>query len=180
QTMHKINQNIIRQIFTLLLILLLAYLIVLELVPFMSGLLGAVTLYILLKKRMRKMVLSGWNPNLAASVLLLLSFIGILIPIGITATMLAPKIDNGIEKVRETFQSVKAEVDEYEYKIGFEFLSTFDSEKTSQFISDSVEDLVGNVFNIFIAISIMYFLLFYMLVNRKKFIESMYTYLPLR
>src|SRR5690606_32050355 len=56
----------------------------------------------------------------------------------------------------------------------------FDSEKTSQFISDSVEDLVGNVFNIFIAISIMYFLLFYMLVNRKKFIESMYTYLPLR
>ena len=75
--MHKINQNIIRQIFTLLLILLLAYLIVLELVPFMSGLLGAVTLYILLKKRMRKMVLSGWNPNLAASVLLLISFIGI-------------------------------------------------------------------------------------------------------
>lgn len=178
--MHKINQNIIRQIFTLLLILLLAYLIVLELVPFMSGLLGAVTLYILLKKRMRKMVLSGWNPNLAASVLLLISFIGILIPIGITATMLAPKVDNGIEKVRETFQSVKAEVAEYEYKIGFDFLSTFDSEKTSQFISESVEDLVGNVFNIFIAISIMYFLLFYMLVNRKKFIESMYTYLPLR
>ena len=178
--MPKIHQNIIRQVFTLLLILLLAYFIVLELVPFMSGLLGAVTLYILLKKRMRKMVLNGWNPNLAAGVLLLLSFIGILIPIGITATMLVPKIGNGIEKVQETFQSVKAEIAEYEYKIGFELLSTFDSEKTSQFISDSIENLVGNVFTIFIAISIMYFLLFYMLVNRKKFIESMYTYLPLR
>lgn len=178
--MQKINQNIVRQVFTLLLVLFLGYLIFVELIPFMIGILGAITFYILLKNRMRKMIQKGWNPSFSAALLLLLSFIGILIPIGIASMMLVPKILRGVDKLQKTLQDAKSKATTYEDILGFEVFSLFDSEKASKFVSSGLESLLGNAFNIFIALSIMYFMLYYMLVNRKQFIESIYTYLPLR
>src|SRR5690606_38780988 len=64
--------------------------------------------------------------------------------------------------------------------VGMDISSSFDAGKITSFISSGLESLVGSTFNALIAISIMYFFLFYMLVNRKKFIESMYIYLPMR
>lgn len=53
--MQRIHQDIIRQVFTLILILLLG-LLILELAPYLSGLLGAITLYIMSKNSMAKLV----------------------------------------------------------------------------------------------------------------------------
>src|SRR5690554_2387942 len=178
--MIKIHQNIIRQVFTLILVLLLGYMIFIEMVPFMSGVFGAITLYILLKKIMRKMVLNGWNPNLAAILLLAISFFGILIPIGLLGTLLFNRVQKVAGKTSEVVSKIKEEVEIFEQTVGVNFLGTLDSEKTSNYVSDALENLIGNTFNISIAILIMYFLLYYMLVNRKQFIESLYTYLPLK
>jgi predicted PurR-regulated permease PerM len=176
----KIDQNIIRQIFTLLLILFLGYLIFIVMMPFMTGVFGAITLYILMKRPMRKMVLKGWNPNLAASLLLIISFFGILIPIGLIGIMLYNRVQRVANKSSEIIKTIKEQIEVFENSIGVNFSGTLDSDKTADFISTALENLIGSTFNTTIAITIMYFLLFYMLVNRKQFIESMYTYLPLR
>ena len=65
--MKSISPQIIRQIFVLLLILLMGSLIFKEMAPYLSGVLGAVTIYVLLRGWMKKLVLKkGWNPNVAA------------------------------------------------------------------------------------------------------------------
>ncbi len=51
-----INAKIIRQIFLLLLIVLIGVLIFREMTPYFSGVLGAITLYVLLKRSMVKLV----------------------------------------------------------------------------------------------------------------------------
>jgi len=178
--MIKIHQNIIRQVFTLILILLLGYMIFMEMIPFMSGVFGAITLYILLKKIMRKMVLNGWNPTLAATLLLTISFFGILIPIGLLGILLFNRVQKAASKTSEVISVIKEEIEIFEKTVGINFSGTIDSEKISNYVSDALENLIGNTFNISIAILIMYFLLYYMLVNRKQFIESLYTYLPLK
>lgn len=179
--MPKIHKNIIRQLFSLLLILLLGYLIFKAMIPFMSGLLGAITLYILLKKWMRNLVLNRkWRPGWAAAFLMFLSFVGILIPVGLTVMMLSSKISTAANKTTDVLQVITDQISVVENSLGFDISSSIDSEKIGSVITNLLESLVGNTFNSFIAISIMYFLLYYMLVNRKQFIESMYTYLPLR
>lgn len=72
---------IIRQIFVLLLILLFAILIFKEIFPYLSGILGAITIYVLLRKWMVYLVKKKWKPHLAAAFLMFLSFVCILLPV---------------------------------------------------------------------------------------------------
>ncbi|MEX0995807.1 MAG: AI-2E family transporter [Flavobacteriaceae bacterium] len=177
--MQKINQAVIRQIFTLLLIVALGLMIFIELVPYLTGLLGAITFYILFRNIMRKMVHKGWNASLSAILLMLISFIGILVPIGLVSMMLLSKFKRGLERANSAIQVVKDQVVLIENNLGIELTSSIDSEQSSKWLSDGLQSLLGDTFNIFIAISIMYFLLYFMLVNRKQFIESLYTYMPM-
>ena len=180
EIMQQINQSIIRQIFTLLLILSLGILIFKELIPYLTGLLGAIALYIICRNVMRSLVRKGWKPPVAAIFLMTLSLIGILVPIGLVSLMLLSKIKRGLERANSAILIVQEQLAIVEDSIGINISSSIDSEQTSQWLSESFQSLLGDSFNIFIAVSIMYFLLYFMLVNRKQFIESIYTYLPLR
>ena len=83
--MKAIPSKVIRQVIILLGLSIVGYLIFHELLPYLSGVLGAITLYVLLKRPLEILKAKGWNSSLATSLLMFLSFIGILIPIfGIT------------------------------------------------------------------------------------------------
>ncbi len=178
--MQRIHQDIIRQVFTLLLIVILGLLIFLELAPYLSGLLGAITLYIISKNFMTKLVKKGWNPSLAAGLIMFISFVGILIPVGLVVLLLSNKVKNALNRLESLISMVKENFSVIENQFNIEFLSSFDSQETSDWISNNIQNFLGSTFNIFIALSIMYFLLYYMLVHRKEFIESIYTYFPMR
>lgn len=174
-----INQYLIRQVFTIILILALGILIFIELVPYMTGLLGAITLYILFRDKMRSMVQKGWKPPLAALFLMLISLVAILIPLGLVSLMLLSKVKRGLERANSALSIFKEQMIGIEQTLGVEIFSSIDSEKTSEWMNEGLQGILGDSFNILIAISIMYFLLYFMLVNRKQFIESLYSYLPL-
>ena len=62
-----INQNRIRQILYLLVILLLGYMLARQLSGFIPALLGAITLYMIMRKTMEYLVLKRkWSKGLAA------------------------------------------------------------------------------------------------------------------
>lgn len=178
--MQRIHQDIIRQVFTLILILLLGSLIFLELAPYLSGLLGAITLYIISKRYMIKLVKKGWNPSLAAGLIMFISFVGILIPVSLVVMMLSNKVKNALNKFETLVATLKENFSILENQFNIDFLNSFDSQEAADWVSHNIQNLLGSTFNIFIALSIMYFLLYYMLVNRKEFIESIYTYFPMR
>lgn len=111
---------------------------------------------------------------------MLISFVGILIPISLIVLMLSNKVKNALNKLESLISMLKENFSIIENQFNIEFLNSFDSQEAADWVSNNIQNLLGSTFNIFIALSIMYFLLYYMLVNRKEFIESIYTYFPMR
>lgn len=177
--MNYIHPKIIRQIFTLLLILLIGGVIFWEMVPYLSGVLGAVTVYVLFRKWMIKMVDKGWNPNLAAVLIMVISFVGVLLPVGAMVVMLGNKIGHAVDQSENVVEAIKNQLFIVEKEIDYEISSKIDPSAVSSWIAENLQGFAGGTFNILVAIGIMYFLLFYMLTNHKQLRESLFDYIPI-
>lgn len=177
---NSIPPKIIRQVFVILTILLMGSLIFRELIPYLTGVLGAITIYVLMRNWMYKLVNKRkWNPSLAATVLMLISFFGILIPISGIILMLSNKIGKAVENYGEVVHAIKDQLGKVEDKVGFDLTSRIDATAVSGWVSDNLQGFVGGTFNAFIAIGLMYFMLFYMFTNRKDLRESLREYIPM-
>ena len=177
--MKSIDQSIIRQFFVLILIFLIGGLIFWEMVPYLSGVLGAITIYVLFKKWMAKLVDKGWNAHLAASLIMLISFVLILVPVGGLVLMLGNKVSSAVDKSENVIGAVKDQMFNLENRVGYDLSSQIDPSGASSWVADNLQGFAGETFTIFIAIAIMYFLLYYMLTNRKHLRESLYEYIPI-
>ena len=172
--MEQIPAKIIRQIFVLLLILLMGSLIFKEMLPYLTGVLGAVTIYILMRKWMSVLVnKKKWKPSLAALMLMFISFVCILLPIAGIVMMLGNKIGKAVENSEEVITAVKDQIAKTEHYLGFDISSKMDTGAITGWISENLQGLVGGTFNAFIAIGLMYFMLYYMLTNRKELRETL-------
>jgi predicted PurR-regulated permease PerM len=176
--MNIINPNIVRQLFVLLLILLLGSVIFFQLLPYFSGVLGAITVYVLVRKPMSQLVDRGWHPKLAASVLLVLSVVVILIPFTGIALLIGSKVPAVVQKSENVVTAIKGSLADWENRFGYDFTSQIDASAVSTWISENLRSIAGGTFNMFIAIAIMYFMLYYMLTNRKQLRESLFQYIP--
>ena len=176
----EIPAPIIRQVFVILLILLMGSLIFRELLPYLTGVLGAVTMYVLMRKWMAKLVKKkNWNPSVAATLLMILSFVGILIPVSGIVLMLSNKIGKAVENSEELTLAVKEQLGRIEDELGFDINSQIDTSAISEWISSNLQSFVGGTFNAFVAIGLMYFMLYYMLINRNDLKESLKEYIPM-
>jgi len=178
------NKNVIppkaiRQVFILLLILLIGALIFREMLPYFSGVLGAITMYVLMRKWMILLVRKGWKPDLAAAFLMFLSFIGILLPIAGVILMLGNKIGSAVDNSERVITAIKTQSQKWESELGFDLSSQIDTAAITSWLSDNLQSFAGSTFNIVIAIGLMYFILYYMLTNRSAMRESLFEYIPI-
>lgn len=178
-SMDKLRPSLVRQLFVLMLIIFLGILIFKEIIPYFSGVLGAITLYVILKKWMGKLLSWGWNRSLAAAVLMIGSFIGILIPISLIVFMLSSKIGKAVANSEKVIKAIKDQTNKVEEYFGYNLSSSIDSSAITNWISTNLQSLAGGTFNAFIAIGIMYFMLYYMLINKEKMKEFLNTHIPL-
>lgn len=175
-----IPAQIIRQIFVILLILLMGSLIFRELLPYLTGVLGAVTIYVLMRKWMAKLVnQKKWNPSLAAAFLMFLSFVGILIPIAGIILMLTNKIGDAVQNSAAVIKALKEQLAKIEDTVGYDLTSQIDPSAITGWLSDNLQNLAGGTFNAFIAIGLMYFMLYYMFTNRTDLRDSLKEYIPM-
>lgn len=177
--MKRLEPSLVRQIFVLLLILFLGFLIFREIIPFLSGVLGAITLYVILKSWMKRLVSRGWNKSLAAGVLMLGSFVGILIPISLIVFMLSSKIGKAVANSERVITAIQEQTDKAEEYFGYSLSNSIDSQSITSWITKNLQGLAGGTFTAFIAIGIMYFVLYYMLINKDKMRTILSTYIPL-
>ncbi|WP_299665620.1 AI-2E family transporter [uncultured Polaribacter sp.] len=169
----------IRQVFVLLLILFIGILIFRELMPYLSGILGAITIYVLLRKYMILLVKKRWKPDLAAIFLMLISFVCILLPVTGIVMMLGNKIGDAVTNSEEVVVALKGFSRKIESRFGFDLAEKINITEVSTWVTDNLEGFAGSTFNIFIAIGIMYFLLYYMFTNRSELRNSLYEYIPI-
>jgi len=177
--MKPIEPNIIRQLFIILLILLLGGLIFQAMLPYFSGILGAITIYVLIRAPMAKLVKKGWHPDLAAAVLLVASFVCILLPVSGIIIMLGSKISNAVKNSEKVISALKSQLGKWESQLGYDLTSDIDAGAISSWLSKNLQGFAGGTFTIFIAIGIMYFMLYYMLTNRRELRESLFKYIPI-
>ena len=176
--METIPKKIIRQILILMGLAIVAFLIFRELLPYLSGVLGAITLYVLLKGSMNKLVKKGWKESLAAAVLMFLSFIGILMPIIGISLMMANKVQNAVQNSGKFLTAIQKHIQTIEEKIGYDIYKDLNISEATNWVSENAQLLIGNTFNLFIAISIMYFMLYFMLTKPKQLRDGIYDYVP--
>src|SRR4026209_972037 len=178
---HLIHQNRIRQVFFIVLIALLGLLLFLELYTFLPALLGAITLYIVMRKWMFYLTIKKkWRKAWTAALLMFASLIVILLPIAVLINMLSSKITFAIQHSNELVSALKTIVADIEQRFDIEIVSDENINKLGNFITGGIPRLLGATFNTLGTIFFMYFILYFMLVNGRKMESDIYEHIPLR
>jgi predicted PurR-regulated permease PerM len=179
--MSVIDNERLKQISFLLLIVLLAALLFSELYTYFPGFLGAVTMYIVCRKFMFRLVEKRhWNKSAAAAMLMVLSFIIILLPFGMIINMLTDKVAYAITHSAELVAGVKTVNNSVKQSTGFDIMSQIKLDQLQGYLTAVLPTLVGATFNILLAIAILYFILYFMLVNGREMEAWLYEYIPLK
>jgi len=161
----------------LLVLILLAFLIVYELRYFSSSLLGALTLYILLRKPYRKLRAKGWNKLLATVVLVVLTFLIILIIGGGISGVIYSKIkyfnpQTIIENIRLVHDSA---IERFGHAIFPEDIVV----KGAQWLGSALPGVLSATGNVIANVILMVFVLFFMLQSSEEFEQGLDSFLPI-
>ena len=175
-----ISQNRVRQVFFIIVILLLGLLLFLELYSFLPALLGAITIYILLHKWMFYLTeKKKWRKGWTALLLMLFSFIVILLPVGMLVNMLSSKVSYAVQHSDELVEALKKVVTNLETRFDVTLASKDNINKLGSTITQSLPGILGATFNTLTTIFFMYFILFFMLVNGRYMENALYEHVPL-
>lgn len=178
---NVIDQNRVRQVFFIILILLTGIVLSWQLYSFIPALLGAITLYVLLHKAMLYLTeKKKWNKNGTAALLMFLSFIVILLPVGLLVNMLSSQVSYAIQHSNELADALRKLVADTESRFGFAIASDENITKLGNFLAGSLPGILGATFNTLTTIFFMYFILYFMLVNARSMEDALYEYIPLK
>jgi predicted PurR-regulated permease PerM len=177
--MDKINNEQLKRVLAYAGILLFSLFILFELRGFITTFLGAVIFYVIFKNLMSNLVNKRkWNPSLAASLIILISFFIILIPILTLSYLLYSKIVIVINDP----QSLISLLDMFDKKVfaltGVEIFTSENMTALKAQAGNLIPSLLGQTFWIIGSIVMMYFVLYFMLVKSDKLSDEINTALP--
>ncbi|MCW3462377.1 AI-2E family transporter [Chitinophaga sp. PC15] len=179
--MSYLDNDRLKQIGFLILILFLGVILFMKLFLFFPGFLGAVTLYVISRKWMFALVEKrNWRKSLAATIIMVLSFLIILLPIGMLVNMLTAKVSYAASHSAELIEGLKQVNNRLQDTLGIEVMTNQRLQKLQELITAGLPGILGATFNTLTAIAIMYFILFFMLVNGRRMEEKLYEYIPLK
>jgi predicted PurR-regulated permease PerM len=178
---NTINTNLLRQIFFIAAIVYLGIVLLRELWFFASAFLGAVTFYVIMRKRMFYLTENRkWRNSTAAWILMLLSFFVILVPIGILGNILYSKVADIVTHSNEYLNSLKRIADQIQDKTGYQIVKPQNIDQLGSYLTQLLPKVLGVTLNTFTLIAAMYFILYFMLVNGRRMEEALYEYIPLK
>ncbi len=171
----------LKQILLLGIIIVLGIILLGNLGVFFPGILGAVTLYILGRTPYFNLVIKRkWKKGLTAFLFIFLFLIIVAIPIYISVQLISPKINALVNNQDAIVNTLKTFSDSIKARTGFEIFSTENMQEISKRISTIIPKLVNSTLSIIANLVILFFLLYYMLVNGRKMESYLLKLIPLR
>lgn len=165
-----ISTAVIKQIAFIVLLSLLGLLLFFYLKAYLSGVLGALVLYILLRPLHLYLIeKKKWKPIFSIFLLFLLSFVAMLLPIWLTIAMLSNKVIMVIDSYEEILELIQNKVAIFSEYTGYDILSNETLTKVSTTAASFIPGLLSSTVGIIAQIAIMYFVLFFMLTSGRKF-----------
>ena len=146
-----------------------------------SSVLGAIVLFTLFRPVYLHLVeKKNWNRSMVALLIMLTSLVVIVIPLMSLSIMVVSKIGSVNFKSFD-LQAWISKIDDY---AGYNFNKPHFAENTMQklgaFATDLFPSILGSAANIIITLLVMYFLLYFMLVQIREFEATLLKYAPFR
>ncbi|MBN9292368.1 MAG: AI-2E family transporter [Flavobacteriia bacterium] len=171
-------EKLISKYLTLFVIVLLASYLFVGLKEFLSAFLGAIVFYILFRKFMRFLVYTKkWNKALGAVIIILISFLIVVLPIGLIGIMITRKIME-IVSSPDLIQKYSIMLEEKLKLFPGSYTIEDITATVTKFTSSHIGDVLNSTADIVASLLMMYFFLYFLLVNVQKLEEGLVFYLP--
>ncbi len=178
--MSEFNHRI-KQILLLLLILFLVVLIVKELVAFIPGLLGAVTLYILSRANYFQLIYNRkWKKGRAAALFLILYLLLLGLPVYLSVSLIEPKIEQFLKDPQKMVEALKGAITTVQQKTGLNLVSQQSLSGMLNKAAGLLPSLLNSTANLFTNMVIMLFILYFLLTNGREIEKTLSHYIPLK
>lgn len=165
----------------MLIILFLLFMIIEELVIFIPGLLGAVTLYILSRSNYFQLIYyRKWKKGVAAIVFIFFYLLLLGLPVYLAVTLISPKIEQFLSNPSQLVDAIKGSVTVIQKRTGF---NLFSQQSLSGLLNKGtafIPSLLNSTANLVTNMAIMLFVLYYMLYNGREMERSLSHYIPLQ
>ncbi|MGB4844872.1 MAG: AI-2E family transporter [Ferruginibacter sp.] len=179
--MPDIFNNRLRQLILLLLIILLALLLVKQLFVFLPGFLGAITLYILLRGTYFYLtIVKRWKKTVTALLFILGSLIVIALPVYFSIQLISSKLSGILNNPAELINDAKIVGEKIYTLTGFQVLSNENIHRFQAEAGNIIPTILNSSAAILSNFAIMFFLLYFLLVNGRKTEKFLDGFIPLK
>ena len=171
----------LRQLLLLALIILLLFILIRELYLFLPGLLGGVTAYILCRAAYFRVVYQRkWKKGWTALLFIFICLVIIAIPFYAAITMVSPKISGLINNQDAVIAAIKDFSINVKKSTGIQLLSEENTKSLTQKIAAFVPQLLNSTASILTNLIMLFFLLYYLLVNGREIEKYLTKIIPLK
>ncbi len=175
-----VNPNRIRQLTFYVFLVFMFVFLFLQMSTFLPAFLGAITFYVLLRKNMQTLVFNRkWKKSLAAGLLLTLSFLIVLLPIYVMVNILSSRIGYAIRNSDVLVAAINKNIALVESKFHVKLMSG-NAGSISSNVGATLKSVLGATFNSLTSVVLMYFILYFMLINTRIMEKWLYDYVPLK
>lgn len=179
--MSQIPVTPIRQIFLILLIAAIFGVIFWNLHFFVPAILGAYTLYVLLRSLMFHLTEHWkWRRKLAAAVLLLFSFVAVILPFGWLFLMLQGRVTTLLQNSDQIRQNAESLITTLETRYNILLLTPDNINSLSNLLVSTTQGVLGATVGGLGLLLATFFILWFMLTEGEKMEQSFFEWLPLR
>ncbi|KEY17891.1 AI-2E family transporter [Kaistella antarctica] len=178
---HQVSEVKIKQVFLLLLIIILASLVGYHLSLFVPALLGAITLYVITRKyNLYLQEQKHWKPWVASLVIIFGTLIVLILPIYFIVDLLIEKLGNASAYMQK-FNVFIDKIHDYIYtKTNIDILSKDNLTKLKDNVGKFSTSALSGTFNTLTVVASMYFILYFMLEKPRFFERLMQSSAPLK
>jgi predicted PurR-regulated permease PerM len=179
--MKKGFNNRIKQVLFLIFLLALVMVVLAELYTYLPGMLAAVTLYILSREKYFQIIYRRkWQRGWAAALFVLYYFLLIGLPVYLAITLISPKINAVMNDPTATIATAKTALLSMQDKLGFKFLSERSVNSAVEKVSSILPSLFTSTATVITNLTIMLFLLYYMLYSGSAMEKTLFRIIPLK
>lgn len=167
--MATLDNQKLKQIFLLSLIIGISYLLFRNLTSYLSAFLGALTLYILFRNLYRKLVeVKGWKDWICAMLIMTLATVAVLGPFSLLGYILTEKITKIVQNPDPLINQWNILVLKIKELTGYDIMSGEVFEQIQGPLSTFVPNMLGSTLMIVVNFAIMYFILYFMFINGRE------------
>ncbi|WP_459187643.1 AI-2E family transporter [Parabacteroides sp. APC149_11_2_Y6] len=160
-------------------LIMLGITLFIESAPFLGGILGAFTIYVLVRKQMFYLTeQKNWRPSLVALLLLLETILCFLIPLTLAIWLLINKLQNINLNPTELIKSAEHIASLVKAHTGFDVLDTSNIMSAVSTLPKIGQTLMGGISGFAFNVAVLILILYFMLIGGRKMEQYFYSILP--